>query len=546
MPIPLIGAALGGLSSGAGAAASAATSALGGLTKSIEGAAGKVKSSLGGMADAANKAADAAGGAGQEITRASGLMDALGRVTNSLKSTLGGLLAGVTAVVDAIASVIEIGLKPLELVARLLAVPLKMLAAIINAVTEPFRVMFGLIERLVDVPLKMLDAGLKALGTPMRIAGAVLLEFVKRIERAIEIFSAPFEQIENTMGAGTKVLDAAFDSVQKAITNPLEGVPELLGQIQKYVSIFDPAIVDAFNFAMEELMATIGRALVPVFEAVIPVVRQFTRTLAPVLDQLAPVIAQLAQAIGGELIKLLPTLQTALVALVPLVKSYAEQMVNTLRDQAAMLVALNAAQTAFSSVVDVLKLAGKGVLEALKTIFSPILKVFSPITDMFSGIASSGLSLRQNLSRLAIAVSAVVAKISSILSGDASIFQEFKDRTLGDLGPLKKGDPALAAAQNPQTMAVEQLGKRAMEQAFIAANRRQGDADKPPDERSAEFLATIAGDVKSIGDFSMENIENAVKNGVLNAMKQVIPSGDGATGFLGPAVGAAARRFGEL
>ena len=298
MPIPLIGAALGGLSSGAGAAASAATSALGGLTKSIEGAAGKVKSSLGGMADAANKAADAAGGAGQEITRASGLMDALGRVTNSLKSTLGGLLAGVTAVVDAIASVIEIGLKPLELVARLLAVPLKMLAAIINAVTEPFRVMFGLIERLVDVPLKMLDAGLKALGTPMRIAGAVLLEFVKRIERAIEIFSAPFEQIENTMGAGTKVLDAAFDSVQKAITNPLEGVPELLGQIQKYVAMFDPAIVDAFNFAMEELFSTIGRALVPVFEAVIPVVRQFTRALAPVLDQLAPIIAELAQALG--------------------------------------------------------------------------------------------------------------------------------------------------------------------------------------------------------------------------------------------------------
>lgn len=195
------------------------------------------------------------------------------------------------------------------------------------------------------------------------------------------------------------------------------------------------------------------------FEAVIPVVRQFTRTLAPVLDQLAPIIAELAQALGGELIKLLPVFQAGLTAFVPLIKSYADQMVRGLRDQAAMLIALNAVKAAFESVSEVVRSIRSAVIDGLKTILGPMMKVFSPVAEMFEGVTSSGLSLRENLSRLAIAISAVAVKIGAMFSGDENAFDEFKTKVLGGL-KLKTGDPALAAAQNPQTIAADQLGQK--------------------------------------------------------------------------------------
>lgn len=80
-----------------------------------------------------------------------------------------------------------------------------------------------------------------------------------------------------------------------------------------------------------------------------------------------------------------------------------------------------------------------------------------------------------------------------------------------------------------------------MEQAFIYSNRRDGEDAKPPDQRAADYLATISDDLSAIGGFSIDAVENAVTSGMVIAMKQVLPASPDMGGFLGAARTAATR-----
>ena len=65
------------------------------------------------------------------------------------------------------------------------------------------------------------------------------------------------------------------------------------------VKLFNPGVVQMFQFALDNLGATIGRAFVPVVQAATGVVREWTAALAPVIQRLTPIMQEFSNILGN-------------------------------------------------------------------------------------------------------------------------------------------------------------------------------------------------------------------------------------------------------
>jgi len=72
--------------------------------------------------------------------------------------------------------------------------------------------------------------------------------------------------------------------------------------MEEFVKALSPVTLDLFNVAVEELMATIGQALLPVLDVFTSVVQRIADVISPLMQQLAPVLKQLAEIVGTVLI----------------------------------------------------------------------------------------------------------------------------------------------------------------------------------------------------------------------------------------------------
>lgn len=151
-------------------------------------------------------------------------------------------------------------------------------------------------------------------GTPDNFIGPVIPKTADSI--ASPVGPSPMGKF----GATAAIAGAVYTGFKK-LANVLMGMPELLQQLgdkfNKFVSYISPATSQRFQYAMEDLYATIGEKLLPVFEPLIRFIERFADVLASInTSGLFTALGKLASLIGGVIIKALELLAPVINAVV--------------------------------------------------------------------------------------------------------------------------------------------------------------------------------------------------------------------------------------
>lgn len=157
-------------------------------------------------------------------------------------------------------------------------------------------------------------------------------------------------------------------SFGEALSNPMSGLPALVGAVRPFVQAFNPYALQQFDEALQTVYAVIGEALVPIVKMAAQVLREFAGYLRPVMKQLEPVFAELAQMAGGFLKDLIPELARFAQELVPVFRQYLENMKESIGGQREMIKAGLMYATGQMSLLGVLGVGIKSWLSKLPLI----------------------------------------------------------------------------------------------------------------------------------------------------------------------------------
>lgn len=155
---------------------------------------------------------------------------------------------------------------------------------------------------------------------------------------------AGFSSGVSSVGAPAKMVESAVDKLTKGIDGIVGKLAGAGGSLAKFTDKFNPAIVQQFDFALNDLMAVFGDAFQPVLKAVTGVVRVLADTferMRPALDPILAVVARmielfgkLAEPLAQVLVPLLGLFGQLLENLVPIF----EKLVDVIREMAKAFV----------------------------------------------------------------------------------------------------------------------------------------------------------------------------------------------------------------
>lgn len=100
-------------------------------------------------------------------------------------------------------------------------------------------------------------------------------------------------------------------SITQKLLGPLEHVRELFSSIGHLVGLFNPGIVAQFTLALNDTLAVLGSALVPVLQGMTVYVRSFGDALAKLLPTLQPIFDSIGQFIASYAQGFVPILEAA-------------------------------------------------------------------------------------------------------------------------------------------------------------------------------------------------------------------------------------------
>lgn len=154
--------------------------------------------------------------------------------------------------------------------------------------------------------------------------------------KASHAYSSAVKSSTATMAGAAQGFMKSFG---EALSNPMAGLPALVGAVRPFVEAFNPYALQQFDDALRTVYAVIGEALVPIVKMAAGVLREFAGYLRPVMKQLEPVFAELAQMAGGFLKDLMPELAKFAAELVPIFRQYLNQMKESISGQKEMMIA---------------------------------------------------------------------------------------------------------------------------------------------------------------------------------------------------------------
>lgn len=174
----------------------------------------------------------------------------------------------------------------------------KMVSNLASLITAPMQavtnVIVGAIDRIV-APFSALTAG---------------------IERAL----APLAQVLAPLNAAVDGVGSIVGSIVSPFSKIVEGVKAAVQPLNNLVGKLNPAMVTLVTYAIDDLQATIGYALQPVLQAVLPLIQQLgdfiaNLDIASVAGALAEVLGALGEAAFGVMNSLRPLINLLLVGL---------------------------------------------------------------------------------------------------------------------------------------------------------------------------------------------------------------------------------------
>lgn len=210
---------------------------------------------------------------------------------------------------------------------------------------------------------------------------ARMADLLEKIAKPIATPSAPPKLFDESKSGGTSSpivsLTKLFDKLATgagAISLAADKFDSFQAKLTNFVQHIDPGSVMMMDYAFKDLAATIGVALQPVFEALVPIVEKFADVLAnidfdPIIVPLVELINKLADAFFQVLdacqpliAVLIDVLGKAIEALIPLVEPLAEAFVKIAE--------------ALTPLVELLGEALVGVLQILASVISTIVEAF--------------------------------------------------------------------------------------------------------------------------------------------------------------------------
>ncbi len=253
-----------------------------------------------------------------------------------------------------------------------------------------------------------------------------------------------------------------------------------VSQISKFVDAASPAVMQHFGQVMQDNMATLGEAFMPLAEAAIQIARDFggmlqpiMRELKPAMEELAGIAVSLGKAYADELSVTLPALLKLGKLLIPLVDSTLPL------------------------------LEGFFVLMA-----ATISAIVSAITGDLGDVKGSMQTFKSAMQDMASAVVKTTAYLVSLYSAKAG--KAFLEGAIGALTTKREDNTGAAAAQNAQIGSMQSLSQSVTKAALLAGPEGQF-KDKDEAFRVA-LLADLQALQKGLADNkgAVESVNEAV------------------------------------
>jgi len=220
------------------------------------------------------------------------------------------------------------GLLKLAIAISPIMVALKLLGKLLTIVLMPFQMLGKIVDAISSV--------LEAFMVPLDMVAEQMEMVADAIAAAIAVIGISAKSAKTPQNAVQNAFKSVTKTIENVLVNPLEAIPGLIGQIRGAVETLNPAAMVAFDLAMRDLMAVFGEAFMPIVQVATSVVREFANTLRPILQTMAPLFKRMAESIGSLLIKNIDKLTQAFERMLPFIEMYIKSMIDAATRQGAI------------------------------------------------------------------------------------------------------------------------------------------------------------------------------------------------------------------
>lgn len=300
------------------------------------------------------------------------------------------------------------------------------------------------------------------------------------------------------------------------ITAAIAAIPAALGAltaaVKPFVAAFNPAIVLAFNTALDNVFATIGNAVAPILEIFTTTLRQVNNIIAPTFERLKPVIEQFARHLVGILLPALDLVLSVAKALQPLIQvagqiqsaidSVFRGVLNILSGGVALLSplfrilaivlqptiiwaqilgkAFEGVGKVFETVNKILGAALEGLIDLFSSLLEPLLGKLPTLQDVFDAMAKVVSVVTRNL----VLFAATLFGLIGFTSGQKALKKAFTNEV---------GQGKLAAPRDLAISSFEEVFKKNL---LLAAGAIGGSQTRTTEQA----LGDIGGQIQEIID----------------------------------------------
>lgn len=337
------------------------------------------------------------------------------------------------------------------------------------------------------------------------------------------------------LGAGI----AGFGVALNAVTAAANLAGGAIQSMAMYVGKFNPAAVEQMNIVFNDLQGVIGRALLPIFQMAIPIVRQFADFVNFAVIALQPVMNVLSetfQTLVAPLMELATVLVDAfapvLVFVASIFKGLAMILEPIINGFSMLFETISMMFGIFTGGIDITKIMMDGfklladivnvlvgafnwVVAAFYAGVGTLLKVLADAVDWIDGPGRGRFS--EGLMEMGDEAIEGGRKLATNAEKqmEAGIKGEkfsYKAGSIKGFKGIESGSSVGAAVREAQSVSIAGIGDEIRKSALMAVTAQQGDGKKEPEKKTQEqLLQDIAGNLEP------KNIENAVANGFMRA-----------------------------
>lgn len=245
-------------------------------------------------------------------------------------------------------------------------------------------------------------------------------------------------------GAATAALGVGvvgFGAALTAVTTSVKMAGQAINSMASYVAKFSPATAEQMNLVFNDLQAVIGKALLPVFNAAIPIVRQFADFINFAMNALTPSIGIVTEAFQTIIPPLIELGATLIDAFMPVIRF----AVSLLKGLAMVLEPII---NGFAVLVDAVSM--------MFEIFTQGMDITQLMIDGFKLIADTTNFLVGAFNWVIAAFYAGVGTLMKVLA-EAIDWVDGPGQRSWSKGIMEMGDQAIAGAKKIQTVSEEQM-----------------------------------------------------------------------------------------